>query len=78
MSPDPVMFTLAVPASLLNPTETSAGMRPRQSKVIVFSSVMKVTLVSSGKSCVVTGPPELKSIDTRYDDVVSICTDVCP
>ena len=75
MSPDPVMFTFAVPASLLKPTEVSEATRPRQSNVIVFSSVMKVTLFSSGNVCVVTAPSAPKSIVTLYVPAVIICTD---
>ena len=43
------MLTLAVPLSLLKPTDISLGIRPRQSKVIVCNDVMKETLFSSGK-----------------------------
>ena len=72
------MLTLAVPLSLLKPTEISLGIRPRQSKVIDCKEVMKVTFVSSGSVCVVTLPPPEKSIVTLYVEVVSICTVVCP
>jgi hypothetical protein len=69
------MFTFAVPASLPKPTDISSGTRPRQSNVIVFKSVMKVTLFSSGNVCVVTTPSAPKSIVTLYVPVVTICTD---
>ncbi|HEX2269415.1 MAG TPA: hypothetical protein VHH35_07770 [Pyrinomonadaceae bacterium] len=58
------MFTLAVPVSLPKPTEISFGMRPRQSKVMVCSEVMKVTLFSSEKVCVDVEPLPSKSIVT--------------
>jgi len=58
------MLTLAVPLSLLKPTDISPGIRPRQSKVIVCKEVMKVTSVSSEKVCVVTLPSPAKSIVT--------------
>ena len=58
------MFTLAVPVSLLKPTEISEGRRPRQSKFMVWSVVMKVTLFSSGKIWVETRPLPSKSIVT--------------
>ena len=74
-SPEPVMFTFAVPASLLKPTEISEGTRPRQSNVIVFRSVMNVTLFSSGYVWVVTAPSAPKSIVTVYVPVVVIVTD---
>lgn len=63
-SPEPVMFTLLVPLPLLNPTETSLGVRPRQSKAIVCRVVMNVTPLSNEKLCVVAVPEAPKSIVT--------------
>ncbi len=67
------MSTLLVDLPLLNPTDISLGMRPRQSNVIVRRVVMNVTSASSEKFCVVTVPESLKSIVTAYVLVSSIC-----
>ena len=63
-SPDPVIFTLPVVTPLLNPTETSLGVRPRQSKEMVRSVVMNVTPLSNENVCVVAVPESSKSIVT--------------
>jgi hypothetical protein len=63
-SPEPVMFTLLVRLPLLNPTETSLGVRPRQSKVTVRRVVVNMTPLSNGKLCVVAVPAAPKSIVT--------------
>jgi hypothetical protein len=65
ISPEPVISTLVVPLSLVNPTEVSTGVRPRQSNVIVRGMLI-VTPVSVEKVCVVTVPEPLKSIVTEY------------
>ena len=56
------------------PTDISDGMRPRQSKLMVCSEVMKVTLSSSENVRVDGEPPPSKSIVTLYVEGVSICT----
>ena len=63
-SPDPVMFTLLVPLLLLNPTETSLGVRPRQSNGIAWSAAVNVTPFSKVNVCVVVVPASPKSIVT--------------
>ena len=64
-SPEPVMSTLEEPLSLVNPTEVSTGMRPRQSKTIVRGKLI-ATPDSTEKFCVVGAPVPLKSIVTEY------------
>jgi len=65
MSPEPVMSTLLVPLLLLNPTETSLAVRPRQSKGIVWSAAVNITPFSNEKLCVVVMPVSPKSIVTQ-------------
>lgn len=60
-SPEPVMFTLLVPLLLLNPTETSFGVRPRQLKGIACMAAVNITPLSSEKFCVVVVPASAKS-----------------
>jgi hypothetical protein len=63
-SPEPVMLTLLVPLLLLNPTETSLGVRPRQSKEMLWSAAVNITPFSNEKFCVVGVPASLRSIVT--------------
>lgn len=67
-SPEPEIFTLlekSIPAMrLLNPTLTSAGIRPRQSKLNELPGIFIVTPVSVEKFCVVRTPDPLKSMVT--------------
>jgi hypothetical protein len=60
-SPDPVISTFEEPLVLLNPTEVSTGVRPRQSKTIVRGKLTD-TPVSVEKFCVDAVPDALKSI----------------
>lgn len=67
-SPEPEIFTLlekSIPAIwLLNPTLTSVGIRPRQSKLNELPGILIDTPDSVEKFCVLRTPVPLKSIVT--------------
>jgi len=66
MSPEPVISTLEDPLSLLNPTEVSTGVRPRQSKTTVRGKLIE-TPDSVENVCVDAVPDPSKSMVMEYE-----------